>query len=161
MISGHHAYQEISTLGMSQLDLILTVYRGTIELLNQAKKDFESNRLAEGRVACDKTRKCLVHLYTTLNMEKGGEIAEYLGKIYAHLIEQLDLAAANKSQKYFENIISHLTTIKEAWDELKESESQRINNYNPNLPDGNICQTKDAIDGDMPLKKQKGLVVSA
>ncbi|MEE9441124.1 MAG: flagellar export chaperone FliS [candidate division Zixibacteria bacterium] len=161
MINGHNAYRETSTMGMSQLDLVLTVYRGTIGFLNQAKTEFELKNYTEGRTACDKARKCLVHLYTTLDMEKGGEIAEYLGKIYAHIIEQLDIAVADKSPKYFEDMISHLMTIKEAWDGLKELEDQKNNIENPNSKTGNIDQPEEAINDDLSPVKHKELVISA
>jgi flagellar protein FliS len=161
MINGHNAYRETSTMGMSQLDLILTVYRGTIGLLNQARTEFELEHFTEGRTACDKARKCLVHLYTTLDMEKGGEIAESLGNIYAHVVEQLDVAVADKSPKYFEDMISHLMTIKEAWDGLKVLEDQKNHNKHPNHAIEDLNQSNEINNEDLPAVKHKSLVLSA
>lgn len=123
MNKGFSTYQENNTMGMSQLDLILTVYRGAIGLLNQAKSDFSNQQFSQGRTACDKARKCIVHLYTTLDMEQGGEIAQNLGRLYAYMIEQLDVAVASKSQEMFDSIIGLLTTIKEGWDDLKRQDT--------------------------------------
>lgn len=106
---------------MSQLDLILAVYRGTIGYLEQAKNAFGQNDLDIGRTACDKARKCLVHLYTTLDMDKGKEIAHHLGSLYAYTIEQLDLAVASKSTKRLNDIIGVLATLKEGWEGLKSN----------------------------------------
>lgn len=161
MINGQNAYRETSTMGMSQVDLILTVYRGTIGFLNQARTDFESENFSEGRTACDKARKCLVHLYTTLDMEKGGEIAESLGNIYVHVVEQLDVAVADKSPKYFDDMISHLNTIKEAWDGLKELEDKKSNKENLNPAGENINQPHEIKDENIPTEKHKSLVISA
>lgn len=124
MNKGFNTYKENSTLAMSQLDLILTVYKGTIEYIKRARGHFESERFVEGRTACEKARKCIVHLYTTLDMEKGAEIAEKLGQLYAFMIEQLDLAVASKSLDLLDTIIGLLETIKEGWDGLKEQQEQ-------------------------------------
>ena len=119
MRTGFETYKNINTMGMSQLDLILTVYSGTISYLNQARTDFQESRLTKGRDACDKARNCMVHLYTTLDMEKGEKIAEHLGYLYAHIIEQIDLCVASKSVEKLDNIIGLMSTIKEGWDGLK------------------------------------------
>ena len=114
-------YQTINTMGMSQLDLILKVYAGAIAYLRQAQADFAAARMMEGTSACDKARTCVVHLYTTLNMDKGGEIARHLGRLYAFMIEQIDLAAASASHQRIDEVIGLLNTVKEAWDGLKSA----------------------------------------
>lgn len=135
-------------MGMSQLDLILMVYGGTINYLNQAKIDFQESRLAKGRDACDKARNCMVHLYTTLDMEKGEQIAEHLGYLYAHIIEQIDLCVASKSVEKLDNIIGVLSTIKEGWDGLRSKPAKTSAAANesgavplPNGPNNNLQQS--------------------
>ena len=119
MKSGVGTYQKINTMGMSQLELILTVYNGTIGFLNRAKSDFKNNQLSSGRSACDKARKCLVHLYTTLDMDKGMQIAQNLGQLYTYMIEQVDLAVASKSEDQIDDVIHVLMTLKEGWEGLR------------------------------------------
>jgi flagellar protein FliS len=123
MKKGHHAYNEINTMGMSQLDLILTVYRGAISFLTQARTAYDAGNSADGRLLSERARRCIVHLYTTLDMEKGEDIAIRLGQLYAFMIEQLDLAMAQQSVSRLGNIIRNLETIKEGWEDLKELES--------------------------------------
>lgn len=124
MESGFSTYQKINTMGMSQLDLILAVYRGAIGYLDQAKAAYADDRLADGRTACGRARKCMVHLYTTLDMEKGGMIATRLGQLYAFMIERIDLAVASKSIQLIEDVIGILGTIKEGWESLKDQEAK-------------------------------------
>jgi flagellar protein FliS len=123
MRKGLNTYREINTMGMSQVDLILTVYRGAIGFVESATTAFEAGKTAEGQAACERIRRCLVHLYTTLDMEKGQAIAAKLGQLYAYMIEQLDLAAASGSTKILGDVARMLTTIKEGWESLKESEN--------------------------------------
>jgi flagellar protein FliS len=152
MNKGFSTYQENSTMGMSQLDLILMVYRGAISLLDQAKSDFSAQQFTSGRTACDKARKCIVHLYTTLDMEQGGEIAQNLGRLYAYMIEQLDVAVASKSEELLDSIIGFLKTIKEGWDGLKEQE--------PTTDSPSPSEAAPATSGAAPPER-RGLTLSA
>ena len=122
MKKGLSTYRQVNTMGMSQLDLILTVYRGAIGFVESAATAFEAGKTAEGQAACERVRRCLVHLYTTLDMEKGQAIAAKLGQLYAYMIEQLDLAAAGGSTTILGEIAGMLTTIKEGWESLKGAE---------------------------------------
>ena len=124
MKTGCEAYETINTMSMSQLDLILAVYRGAVGYLEQAKEAFAESRFDDGRTACDKARKCVVHLYTTLDMERGKEIARHLGHLYAYMIEQIDLAVASKSLKRIDDVIGVLNTLKEGWESLKENQNK-------------------------------------
>jgi len=126
MDRGFNTYKKINTMGMSQLDLILTVYRGAIGYLDQAQTHFNEGKLSEGRTVCEKARKCMVHLYTTLDMDKGGAIAAQLGQLYAFVIQQIDLAVASKSCDLIDEVKSILGTIKSAWEGLKEQEKTQV-----------------------------------
>lgn len=119
MKKGFETYQVTQVMGMSQVDLILTVYRGTIAYLEQAADHFRGGRINQGKKAGEKARRCLVHLYTTLDMDKGGAIAAQLGKLYAYMIEEIDMAVAGARGEPLENIVRLLHTIKEGWDGLK------------------------------------------
>jgi flagellar protein FliS len=160
MKKGHDTYKEINTLGMSQLDLILTIYRGAINFLEKARDDFASGRASEGHHACERARRCIVHLYTTLDMEKGESIAAQLGQLYAYMIEQLDLAAARRSEDLLKDIIQLLGTIKEGWESLKEP--------GPTSPDEAVADpTRPARDqfetmsGKTPPTAENRITISA
>ncbi len=125
MKQGCHTYKAVNTMGMSQLDLILTVYGGAINFLDRARSAFEAGKMSEGRALCERARSCIVHLYTTLDMEKGQAIAAQLGHLYAYMIEQLDLAVARQSIDLLGEIKKMLETIREGWESLKETEAAR------------------------------------
>jgi flagellar protein FliS len=114
--SGTTTYQQITTMSLDQIDLILMVYRGAITELRKAGVAFEEDRFVDGRDACDKARKCIIHLYTTLDMDKGGEIASRLAQLYIYMVERLDIAVSTKGKKNIDEIISLLEVIKEGWE---------------------------------------------
>jgi len=120
MNTGCKAYRNVNTMGMSQLDLILTVYNGAINFLRQARESFENSKSDEGRIYCSRARKCIVHLYTTLDMEKGRDVAESLARLYAFLVERIDQASAIKSIELLKEIENSMATIKQGWEGLKK-----------------------------------------
>ncbi|MCP4567839.1 MAG: flagellar export chaperone FliS [FCB group bacterium] len=122
MKRAQNVYQEEKIMNMSQVELILHVYQGSIGFMKSAKADFQEDRLVEGRAACEKARKCIVHLYTTLDMEKGQEIANYLSQLYAYIIQQLDLITASKSIEQIDDVINVLQTLKDGWENIKEQQ---------------------------------------
>lgn len=126
MKTGCRAYQKNNTLSMSQLDLVLTVYKGSIDFLNQAKSAYMAEKFTDGRDASENARKCVVHLYTTLDMEKGKEISQNLGRLYAFCIEQIDLVTGSKSMERIDSIINVLETLKEGWEALKAQQKASV-----------------------------------
>jgi flagellar protein FliS len=126
MERGFRTYKKVNTMGMSQVDLILTVYRGAIGYLDNAQVNFNEGNFIKGRTACEKARKCIVHLYTTLDMEKGESIATQLSQLYVFMIKQIDLAVAGKSCRLLIEVKGILETIKDAWKGLKEQENRPV-----------------------------------
>jgi len=160
MKRGHDTYKEINTLGMSQIDLILTVYRGAINFLQKARREFEAGHADEGHYACERGRRCIVHLYTTLDMDKGEAIAAQLGQLYAFIIEQLDLAAAQRSGDLLLSIIGMLETIKEGWESLKEAETS-AGKTETQAPSGRPQDRLDTLSGTTAPTNENRITISA
>jgi flagellar protein FliS len=113
------SYENFSTLGLSQLDLILKVYDGAIASFIAARESYKSKDIQSGYEHLEKSKKFVTHLYTTLDPEKGGDIAAKLGKIYAYLLNQANLAQATKELKIIDDNINVLNNIREGWLMLK------------------------------------------
>ena len=161
MKTDQNEYRKTSTMGMSQLDLILSVYKGAINYVVQTKTDFQEANYSSGRTACEKARKCIVHLYTTLDMDKGEQIADYLGQLYAYIIKQLDLAVASKSQEQLDDVLNVLNTLKDGWNELKVREGKATSLTRSKTVD----TTESGEDGDesaqFEMAGSGGITISA
>jgi len=116
------AYRESDTLGKSQLDLILQVYDGALSYYKQARDAYADENWDNGYKTLEKARKFVVHLYTTLDPEKGGEVAENLGKLYTYVIAQTDLVVATKDIAVVDSIIEVLANLRKGWQGLKEKQ---------------------------------------
>jgi flagellar protein FliS len=119
------SYRQVETLGKSQVELILQVYDGALTALREADRHYRNEALAPGREALEKVKRFLTHLYTTLDEEHGGEIAANLGRLYAYLIDQVNLAQGTREKEVIDNCIKVLTNLREAWVGLGEQEKNR------------------------------------
>lgn len=122
------AYESTSTLGLSQLDLILKVYDGAIGAFKEAAELYSKNDLNGGYEKMERAKKFVTHLYTTLDPDNGGEIAERLGKIYAYVLNQTDIAQATKDLKVIDDNISVLKNVREGWQGLKDQQKNGAGN---------------------------------
>lgn len=113
-------YQKNDTLGKSQLDLIIKVYDGAINSFRMAREFYEKKDGPGGYEQLEKVRKFLTHLYTTLDFEKGGEIADKLGQLYVFVLTQLDVIQATKDLKKIDDNIRILNNLRSGWTGLKE-----------------------------------------
>ena len=92
-------YKTIDTHGKSQVELILQVYDGAIGAFESARKDFEKDYYESGRAQIERARKFVTHLYSTLNPDEGGVVADNLGKIYSYIINQTNVIEAVKDSQ--------------------------------------------------------------
>ena len=118
------SYKSADTIGKSQIDLILQVYDGAIGSLKSARAAYESERLTDGREQMDKAKRFVTHLYTTLNMEKGGEVAENLGKLYAYVISQSYVVQATKDLEMIDDMVTVLDNLRGGWRGLKDQQTE-------------------------------------
>ncbi len=135
-------YREMQVAGLKQKDLIVMLYGGAIQYLKEAKKHIQNNNPSGWQASFDKARKIILHLYSTLNCEEGGMIAEKLQSLYAYVVEQICVANASRDVKVVDDIIPLLDTIKSGWEKL-------------NVQDKSIPQKMK----DLPSRQPSGLSV--
>jgi flagellar protein FliS len=116
-------YRKVETLGKSQLDLIIQVYDGTLAAFRAAANFYKSDDHQAGYQQLQKAKRFVTHLYTTLDPETGGEIAENLGKLYAFIINQTNVAEATKDLSVIDDNISILDNVRLGWLELKQQKT--------------------------------------
>lgn len=113
-------YTTVSTLGKSGVELVVMVYDGALKHLRLAADHYQRKENNRGFEAMQKVRTFIVHLYTTLDMEKGGDISANLSKLYAFVIEQIDLIQATKDAVQIEKVTGILNNLREGWLQLAE-----------------------------------------
>lgn len=113
-------YRTMETHGKSQLDLILQVYNGAILAYEAARAKFEDQNFEAGRDELEKAKRFVVHLYTTLNTEQGGEVADNLSQLYAFVVNETNTVAATKDLGRIDDIISIMDNLRQGWQGLRQ-----------------------------------------
>ena len=117
------SYEAVDTLGKSQLELVIKVYDGALNSLRSGSESYKDEKNQEGYEHLEKAKTFIVHLYTTLNIEQGGEVAVNLSKLYSFIVSQIDVIEATKDLALIDDIINILTNLRSGWSELEQQEA--------------------------------------
>ncbi len=113
------SYRMADANGKSQLDLLVQIYDGTLSALENARAAYASGTLDAGYEQMERARRFVMHLYTTLDFEQGGEVADNLSRLYVFALKNIDLIEATKNLNVIDDTIRVVRNIREGWAELK------------------------------------------
>ena len=120
------SYEAVDVLGKSQLELVIKVYDGALNSLRSGSESYKDEKYQEGYEHMEKAKTFVVHLYTTLNVEQGGEVAVNLSKLYSFIVSQIDVIEATQDLAVIDDMINVLTNLKSGWSELKQRETKAV-----------------------------------
>lgn len=109
------SYQKNQISGMSQKDLIVMLYTGAIKFVTQAKGHLSESSPEKYSDAIERAHRIIYHLYSTLDFERGGEIASRLGALYTFIIGQLYLVNSTKNVTILDDLLVILNDLREGW----------------------------------------------
>jgi flagellar protein FliS len=100
--------------------LVQMLYEGVLDRIAQAKgailrKDMEAKANLTNRVM-----DIITHLQSSLELEKGGEVAENLYRLYDYMNRQVFAASRDNDPMKLEEVASLIREIKSAWDLMPE-----------------------------------------
>jgi flagellar protein FliS len=113
-------YREVDTIGKSPIELVLQVYDGALSEIGLAKAKYAEQKFADAYNNIQRAERMLTHLYTTLDMEKGEEVAANLAKLYVWVISKLQEVQATKDMSRFDECTRILHNLREAWDAIRQ-----------------------------------------
>jgi flagellar protein FliS len=93
-------------------------YDGAIRFSQEAKKKLESKDLEGKGFYIGKAHSTISELRASLNLEKGGEVAHSLNKLYSFMSRQLTLANFKNDPRPLDLVIKLLTELRDAWREV-------------------------------------------
>jgi len=120
--SSAETYRVQDTHGKSQLDLIIQVYDGAIAAYRAAAECYRKEDYQAGYRQIEKGKNFVVHLYTTLDNDQGGQVADNLAKLYSFIVAQTSVVEATKDLSEIDDIITVLTNLRDGWSALKQQE---------------------------------------
>lgn len=120
---GIGSYQKFDILGKSPLELLLMVYQGAAKELKEAEEALARGDRETGRAKMERARKFITHLYTTLDNDKGGEVAVKLGQLYVFIIERIQVAQATGDTEIIGDLRAIIENLQSGWQGIKKTES--------------------------------------
>jgi len=108
-------YQQANVLTANPLKLVLMCYEGAISNLELAKEAYMRKEYEAKAKALQKALDIICELDSSLSMEKGGEIAVNLRRLYLFMTKTLVEADVKKDMHTFDRIIDMLKELESAW----------------------------------------------
>jgi flagellar protein FliS len=113
------SYRRIATQTAPPGQLILMLYDGAIRSLEQALRGFGSDDPATANATIhngvQRAVEIVRELNYSLNMEKGGECAATLRRLYDYFERRLFESNLRKERTGIEEVLRHLNTLRDAW----------------------------------------------
>lgn len=100
--------------------ILILLYDGAIQYLNRAKiglKEGNHEQFHDNILGCE---KILIEFMNTLDMERGGKLAENLYRLYDYYHRTLVKAGISKNINNIDEVLRHLTGLRETWQKAIE-----------------------------------------
>ena len=118
------AYESVSvTAELLEADphrVIQMLMEGFLSRLNAAKGYIERRNYQEKTNCINKSIEILNGLLVSLDMEKGGEIAQVLKELYHFMLQQLVKANMKNDPMLIDNVKSLMQNVKDGWDAIPQ-----------------------------------------
>ena len=125
-------YRKTSVTTASPLQLVVMLYDGAIRFIEAAKHAMQQKDYYEQNENLIKAQNILLELISSLNMEKGKDIAEHLYSIYYFIYESLIEINLNSNYMLLERCQKMLSDLRESWSEIERQQRECATSGNTN-----------------------------
>ncbi|RZD14057.1 MAG: flagellar export chaperone FliS [Candidatus Acidulodesulfobacterium ferriphilum] len=123
-------YEEVNVSTADQGKLILMAYEGAINFIKVAKERLSANDFAGKSINISNAVAIINELRARLDIEKGGETAKNLDKLYIFLAMHLTTANLKKDTHKMDEAISILENLHNDWVKIIElTREKKIQNH--------------------------------
>ena len=119
--SSSAAYKQQSILTATPGQLVVMLYDGCLRFLNQAAYAMRGGDIAESNARLSRAEAIIEELHATLDMEKGGEIAENLRSIYTFLSGYLIESVTQQDPVKLRRAMDLLMELREAFSQAAKT----------------------------------------
>ena len=135
-----NAYKKASVNTLDQTKLIIMLYDGAIKNASFAVEHMKSGQIEKVHDCLIKTKNIVTELMATLNMDRGGDIANNLQSLYSYMFSQLIEANMNKKTEPVVVVIDLLKELRAAWTQInskKKNDAKTQNNQGKGMMQNN------------------------
>jgi len=127
------SYKKMQIETANPATLILMLFDRAIVLLDKAKNEILENQYEEKGYSLTKANEIIAELAASLDMEKGGEIATSLSRLYNFVMREIIDADMNLNTNAIDNARRIVSELRESWVRIKDNpivELQNTDNAN-------------------------------
>jgi flagellar secretion chaperone FliS len=117
--SAHDAYLESKVLTADPLELVRMLYRLAMDRIRDARQYIEAGDAGARSKAISTASEALAELGCSLDYQAGGELSRRLAQLYEYMQWRLVEANFHQSAEPLNEVLSLLSTLSEAWQEIK------------------------------------------
>ncbi|TLD85311.1 flagellar export chaperone FliS [Helicobacter sp. MIT 11-5569] len=114
----YNSYQQNSVAVESSARLVEMLYEGILRFASMAKRSIDSQDIEKKIYYINRTTDIFVELLSSLDYEKGGQVAHYLTGLYTHQIKLLTQANMENNKEKIDIVIKVTKGLLEAWKEV-------------------------------------------
>jgi flagellar protein FliS len=112
---GANQYLQTQVQSRSPLELVVMLYDGAIQQAEAAREAVLAGNIPARKAAVSKMMAIISQLQSTLDMERGGDIAENLDRIYSWALARLLDAVVDRDAGPIEEVRRVFESLREAW----------------------------------------------
>jgi flagellar protein FliS len=123
-----HEYRRTQVETAPPTQLVVMLYDGAIRFLSLAREKMAARDLEARHTNLLKAQRIITELMSSLDREKGGEVAANLHRLYAFMLRQLVEANLRDRPQPIEDVLGMLRELRESWAEVDRAQ-QRQNEH--------------------------------
>lgn len=116
------AYRQADARGATSLRLVVLLYEQIIQDLRQASLAIDQNNIELRTKRINHALDVICLLQATLNLERGGRVAQNLVRFYDTVRANLCEAQFQASKEILARQVTDLLTVREAWEQVERLE---------------------------------------
>lgn len=114
----YKAYTDNNVLMASPLQLVVALYRGALDAVEQARRCLATEDIMGRSKFVSKAVDILGELLGSLDHERGGEVSRRLAALYCYMQKRILEGHTRQADEPFAECSSLLTTLLEGWDKV-------------------------------------------
>lgn len=111
------AYQKTNLETAPRGDILVALFDGAVRFTAQAHDATQRKDPNAKGIAVNRAMAILAELTGTLNPKQAPELCGDLAQLYSYLMRRMQLAGATMDPAGFEEVLTHLRSLRETWQE--------------------------------------------
>jgi flagellar protein FliS len=118
--NAYKAYRSAEVDTISQRDLLVKLFEGAMRFLREAQAAIRNHEIEARHTKCMKAKRIFIELLSTLNFDKGGEVAGQLRDLYLFVITEISAANLRNDAEAIGGVLKVVEPLLEAWRSIPE-----------------------------------------